>query len=273
MFHTMLSEPWANAHIFIDIVEKYNAVCHVVQEMSNIIKQLENKIEEIEHKQKTKTKKSFLRKCRYFNAGYCKEEDNCPFIHPEAICGDYLDSGQCSQYRNCPYQHPRVCRFWSKTTCYRGADCCYLHQKVEQNEPETTIEEEVNTKETNLVTVEVNGKKRIIDNINQLDKDEQKALTVDDYLKIYEAGADDITKLIGEEADVEQEAVSIEYIMKFYEDKSEDEIVAAFKDVSNDNMDTDEIEAVNVNLKRSTRKVKKSKSKERCQSLEIPSSN
>ena len=241
----MLPESFVNAHVFNDIVEKYNIVCHVVQEMSNIIKVLEKKIEEIEIKQKIPKKKTFLKKCRYFNAGYCREAENCPFNHPEAICGDYLGSGQCPSLRTCPYQHPKVCKFWSKTTCYRGEDCCYLHQQVEQHES-VTSNDKASTSENNL-----DG------NIEDVDKVDQEALTVDHYFKLYEADADGIAKLIAEETDVEQiehEEVSIEDIMKFYENKTEDELLGPFEEISKSLNDKDVNEKVQVNLQRSTKK-------------------
>ena len=69
-----------------------------------------------------------LKKCRYYNRGFCKYEGKCKFYHPEIVCEEYLQDGLCRQ-RKCEKRHPRHCRFWTTKPegCRRGETCRYLH--------------------------------------------------------------------------------------------------------------------------------------------------
>ena len=69
-----------------------------------------------------------LKKCRYYNRGFCKYEGKCKFYHPEIVCEEYLQDGLCRQ-KKCEKRHPRHCRFWTTKAegCRRGETCQYLH--------------------------------------------------------------------------------------------------------------------------------------------------
>ena len=56
---------------------------------------------------------SKIRKCRYYNRGYCKFQEECNFAHPSTICQDLLQNGKC-YLRQCPDRHPNICRYWQK---------------------------------------------------------------------------------------------------------------------------------------------------------------
>ena len=251
----MYYKPWYSAHEYADIVEKYNIVCNVVQELADVVKQLEEKIVKIENNlNTTKTKRSG--KCRFFNRGYCREAASCPYVHPEVICQEYLTRGICSDFRSCPYRHPQECRYWKETQCYRRDGCSYLHQKVDQKD-KVTDEVEVNKKEP--ITIEVLGKKVTTSNIGELNDDVIKALTIDDLIKLYESEEDDIAKLIAEDTTiVVDEETNVEDILKFYENKSIEELCSEFKEFDVDTRDaSNSDELVNSkenNLRRSTRK-------------------
>ena len=73
------------------------------------------------------------RKCRYYNKGYCKNETECNFYHPENVCDKFLSGNECSD-RGCTKRHPRSCKFWLKDSrgCFRGDSCKYLHREEEK---------------------------------------------------------------------------------------------------------------------------------------------
>ena len=68
------------------------------------------------------------RKCRFFNRGYCKYQDNCSYFHSNTICESYLKNGICDE-KACLSRHPRQCRYWSTRAegCQRENRCQYLH--------------------------------------------------------------------------------------------------------------------------------------------------
>ena len=67
------------------------------------------------------------RKCRFFNRGYCKYQDNCSYFHSNTICESYLKNGICDE-KACLSRHPRQCRYWSTRAegCQRENRCQYL---------------------------------------------------------------------------------------------------------------------------------------------------
>ena len=202
MFQTM-NQPWISFHDHADIVEKYNNVCHVVHELASIIKQLEHKIGEIGKKQETEQIK-VPKRCKFFNKGYCKQGERCSFVHPSKICPKHLESGKCLDFRSCLDRHPQECRFWKETTCYRGGTCLYLHKKVADKEEEKSKNEE----KSNMTQLE---------NDDFVDKVNGEMIMEDIYDMTDET--DDKTDEILVNHDEIVEEMSVEDIIKFYEDE------------------------------------------------------
>ena len=198
----MMNQPWISFHDHADIVEKYNKVCHVVHELASIIKQLEHKIGEIGKKQETEQIK-VPKRCKFFNKGYCKQGERCSFVHPSKICPQHLESGKCIDFRSCLDRHPQECRFWKETTCYRGGTCLYLHKKVADKEEEKSKNEGKSTMmqlENDDFVDEVNGEMIMEDIYDMTDETDDKT--------------DEI--LVNHDEIVEE--MSVEDIIKFYED-------------------------------------------------------
>ena len=87
---------------------------------------------------------SKIRKCRYYNRGYCKFQEECNFAHPSTICQDLLKNGKC-YLRQCPDRHPKICRYWQREEgCRRSQYCTYLHQQnqVHRNPVQATENED-----------------------------------------------------------------------------------------------------------------------------------
>ena len=96
------------------------------------LKKTQNTLESLLENSRGKTshKGKSLRKCRYYNRGYCKFGDRCNFTHPLAVCDNFLMNNFCYE-RGCQLRHPKDCRFWTKSTegCIRHDPCQYLHRE------------------------------------------------------------------------------------------------------------------------------------------------
>ena len=69
------------------------------------------------------------RKCKFWNAGFCKYRKDCPFQHPEEIC----NQDKCD-YKTCNKRHPKICKHWTNGSSKFQDLCEFLH------EPKTTVE-------------------------------------------------------------------------------------------------------------------------------------
>ena len=59
-------------------------------------------------------------KCRYYNYGYCRYEDQCIYVHYRTTC----QKRQCKNLK-CENRHPKECRY--KERCRRKNTCMYTH--------------------------------------------------------------------------------------------------------------------------------------------------
>ena len=87
------------------------------------------KVQDNDKRETQKTRATKLRKCRYFNRGFCKYGVNCKFYHSPDICNDYLEEGICRK-NYCTERHPKVCKYWggNQNGCSRDSSTCqYLH--------------------------------------------------------------------------------------------------------------------------------------------------
>lgn len=81
-----------------------------------------------------KVDKNKIRRCKYFNRGYCKYANKCSFLHYEKKCEDFLKNGICTQQKRCLYRHPKNCRYWIRKSegCQRENKCQYLHDPTKK---------------------------------------------------------------------------------------------------------------------------------------------
>ena len=70
-----------------------------------------------------------VKKCRYFNGGYCKYKAKCKYFHPTQICSQYLDRMKC-EGQNCSKRHPKICKWSQKQTGCQRQGCAYLHEDI-----------------------------------------------------------------------------------------------------------------------------------------------
>ena len=49
-----------------------------------------------------------MKKCRYYNRGFCKNRNKCCFGHANKICKIYEETGTCGD-KKCSDRHPKLC--------------------------------------------------------------------------------------------------------------------------------------------------------------------
>ena len=86
----------------------------------NGIKSIDDKIQLLNLKERESEER--VRKCLYYNKGFCKLQKNCPFFHPENLCPQFEKEGICLK-TICRDRHQTLCRYWQKGNCYRGESC------------------------------------------------------------------------------------------------------------------------------------------------------
>ena len=71
-----------------------------------------------------------IKRCIYWNRGYCREAFDCLYSHEGSECQSFLTNGHCGD-RTCRQRHRRTCKYWSSCDigCIRGTNCQYLHKK------------------------------------------------------------------------------------------------------------------------------------------------
>ena len=203
MYQTNYNQPWYGYSVrdHDDVIQKYNNVCQLVQELTEIIKHLELKIIAVEKRQEHDNFKS-PKRCRYFNVGYCKKGSDCLHSHPQETCQEYLESGACPSFRSCRKRHPKECRYWKRYHCLRGNECMFLHQaavgniernqKVDKNvnvedKKESVETELVEEKEESVETVLVEDDEESVETVTVEDEEKSvETVTVEDIITFYE---------------------------------------------------------------------------------------
>ena len=235
MFQTTLVNPCISSlqNEHSELLQKYSQVCQYVHYLSDVIKQLEKKIDEMIAKHE-RNKDKVPKKCKFFDTGFCKNRENCAFLHPTEICEEYLDSGKCSNFKGCTERHPRQCRYWQKKRCFHNQSCLYLHSNTlnpedknvdkesswdekcdDDNKVEFANEEEIVVHEKSI-TIEVNGKILKVSRMEEIAEEDLEAMTTDDFLKFCEDNL--INETVNDQSDGrDDDNISTEDILKLYE--------------------------------------------------------
>ena len=108
------------------------------------------------------------RKCKFWNAGYCKHKKACPFLHPENIC---IES-KCAD-KICKKRHPRTCRNWKKGLCRFSDLCEFLHEEKEEMVSVNSEENKNTIKQDDTMIEKLNDSSDYIDYDN-LDSDDDE---------------------------------------------------------------------------------------------------
>lgn len=101
----------------------------VQEEVLEPFVEVANKAAEAETTTKKEVKEKDLKRCKWWNRGYCREKEGCSFSHPAGDCQDHLQGG-CHTKGCRTLRHRKICKYFdSRTGCYRGENCEYLHVK------------------------------------------------------------------------------------------------------------------------------------------------
>ena len=83
------------------------------------------KVARIEVEEKNKE----LKKCNFYNRGFCKMGSACIFFHNDEVCESFEDLGIC-QVKRSSKRHQYACKFLnSEKGCMRGEFCDFSHRE------------------------------------------------------------------------------------------------------------------------------------------------
>jgi hypothetical protein len=88
-----------------------------------------------------KPEREEIKKCRYFDKGYCKYENKCRYFHPLEICKSHLESPKC-MVKGCRSRHPKSCKWFKKEVGCKRNNCEFLHVTYARDEGITTAHKE-----------------------------------------------------------------------------------------------------------------------------------
>lgn len=246
-------------HSLQELHIKYDHLWSFVHKILEILKEMEAR--HIVDKEMNERK--ILKKCKFFNRGFCREGKSCHYLHPEKNCREHCEGKSCPEGYKCQWRHPYYCQHWQKGNCFHGVDCLYLHgDKPEDKEREYNDNEETH-EEISEETSEETSDETSDETIDETsDETIDKPLSTEEIIKLYENRTD---------LDVNMdEQLSVEEIIKIIEN---DEDVEAFADVNDDDSCTEDLillykhkmsnknkrNEIESGLRKSTRKGSKSK--------------
>ena len=135
-------------------VQHYKLLENMVISTKETLNKIE--VEFVEDKREHESSKVVIkheRKCKFWNAGFCKFKEACPFQHPVEICNE----DKC-EYKTCIKRHPKICKQWTKGSCKFQDLCEFRH------EPKRTVDCDKNKDDSHikLKSIGINKKKMIL---------------------------------------------------------------------------------------------------------------
>ena len=97
-----------------------------MRKLGDEIEHIDNKIKLLDIKEEQSLR---VRRCSFYNRGYCRLQSDCPFYHPENRCEEYENEGFCIK-TICRDRHQRTCRYWKRGQCYRAETCNFSHRDI-----------------------------------------------------------------------------------------------------------------------------------------------
>lgn len=90
--------------------------------------------------------------CHCYQAGFCKDGNDCQYLHPTVRCHTFNLKGWCPYGYNCRYWHDplkkrdkplkkNVCNFFLNNQCTYGVKCTYSHDMNEEASKGLTLSE------------------------------------------------------------------------------------------------------------------------------------
>ena len=99
------------------------------EKLANKIIEMEMIVNVVKPKDNEVSEDKRIKRCRYYNVGFCKMNNDCVFYLSDEVCDQYLKNGKCSEYKLCLKWHPKECKYWLKDPrgCFRGQECRFQH--------------------------------------------------------------------------------------------------------------------------------------------------
>ena len=94
-----------------EIINNFKLLEEQVYANKEVLSKIENdskrdqSLEPVEHENSTQKGKNDERRCKFWNAGYCKFKKDCQFSHPVVIC-----SVVACLDKSCRKRHPKPCK-------------------------------------------------------------------------------------------------------------------------------------------------------------------
>ena len=134
-----MDNPW---NLLYQLQWEHRQLSDKYDNMLNIVEKI---LEALASSERLKNNKKNKRRCKYFNRGFCRENETCPYFHPDIICQEFGVTGTCSQGRACEARHPHSCKYWRRGCCWRNDDCLYLHREedLEKDKEDDPIDDKV----------------------------------------------------------------------------------------------------------------------------------
>ena len=144
-----------------NMLNKFKLLEEIVYATKEAMNNIENVSKNIEQESEKK-------RCKWWNRGYCKFKQSCPYLHPKAICIEE----QCSN-KECEKRHPNICKNWQKGSC-KFTNCEFKHP--------TVVNQINDDSEKKIVDITINDENFVdYDNIDSDDDSE-----IDDNFKCQE---------------------------------------------------------------------------------------
>ena len=131
-----------------DIVEQQRFLTDLVEANSERLRQIDSEMKDIKNKrnvippsiekdgdEKEKQAESNLviKKCKYYDKGYCKYLKKCRYFHPIDICKTHLEEQKCKE-KGCRERHPKACKWFQRDIGCKRLNCQYLHVTLAEND-------------------------------------------------------------------------------------------------------------------------------------------
>ena len=96
------------------IEEKQKEVCEKFNHIDETLKNIDKEIKRIEERESIEENKiiaidaakDVIKKCKFYNSGFCKAKSECIFYHAEKECDFYIKNGFCNIVE-CRQRHPK----------------------------------------------------------------------------------------------------------------------------------------------------------------------
>ena len=113
----------------------------MIDSNKDALTKIEVDIEDIKSNKKDESSKQSVvqehdqKRCKWWNRGYCKFKQKCPFLHPKEICIEE----KCVD-KDCQKRHPNNCKNWEKGECKFTGFCEFKHLNVENKSEDVAVQ-------------------------------------------------------------------------------------------------------------------------------------